>query len=123
MAGALPIENSTVTLQQKVMSTLSNVDSGAMMLESDQYIGGRWVTVPDALTPRRVELPTNLAHDLLPVSHQLASAEYVPVYLITDEVVENCTVKLPPPTGCAFPSGNRLLQGVLPNSYRLLDRL
>ena len=87
-AGALSIANSAVMLQQKVLSTLRNVDSRAMRLEPDQYIDGKWTTMPDELTPRRVELLTDLTHDFLSVSHQLATAEFVPVNLITGEVVE-----------------------------------
>ena len=63
-AGALSIANSADMLQQKVR-TFRKVDSGTMRLESDQYIGGRWVTVADAPKPRRVELLTDLAHDVL----------------------------------------------------------
>ena len=44
--------------------------------------------MPDELTPCRVELLTDLSHDFLSVSHQPATAEFVPVYLITGEVVE-----------------------------------
>ena len=87
-AGALSIANSAVMLQQKVLSTLRNVDSGAMRLEPDQYIDGKWTTMPDELTPRRLELLTDSTHDFLSVSHQFAAAEFVPVYLVTGEVVE-----------------------------------
>ena len=75
-------------MQQKVLSTLRNVDIGAMRLEPDQYVNSKWTTMPDELTPRRVEVLTDRTHDFLSVSHQLATDEFVPVYLITGEVVE-----------------------------------
>ena len=59
-----------------------------MRLEPDHCIDGKWTTMPDELTPRRVELLTDLTNDFLSVSHQLAAAEFVPVYLITGEDVE-----------------------------------
>ena len=77
-AGTLSIANSAVMLQQKVLSTLRNVDSGAMRLEADQYKEGRWITAADELTPRRVELLTDLTHKYLSVSHKLAAAESNP---------------------------------------------
>ena len=59
-----------------------------MQLRPDQYIDGRWITRGDTLTPHRVEPLTDLTHDVLSVSYQLASTEFVPVYLITGEVGE-----------------------------------
>ena len=88
IAGVLSIGNFAGMLKQKVLSTLRNVDSGAMRLESDQYVDGTWITIANALTPRRVELLTDVTHDFLSVSHQLAAAESVLGYLITGEVEE-----------------------------------
>ena len=82
------ITTSAVIRQQQILRTLRNVDSGAMRLEPDHYIDGRWITVADTLTSRPVELLTDLTHDVLSVSHKLASAKFVSVYHITGQVVE-----------------------------------
>jgi len=57
-----------------------------LKLEPDLWINGRWVTVADSETPRRVELLTDLIQEYLSVSNQLASAEMVTVYRISGEV-------------------------------------
>ena len=75
-------------LRQDGLSTLRNVDSGAIQLESNQYVDGRWTTIAGALTRRSVELLPGLTHDFLSVSHQLAMGESAPIYRIMGEVEE-----------------------------------
>lgn len=86
--GELSIANHPVLLQQKMMSVLRTIDSGAMQLEPDQQVDGHWVTVPDVYTRRRVELLVELTADFLSVSHKMATAETVSVYLISGDVVQ-----------------------------------
>ncbi|CAM9935639.1 unnamed protein product, partial [Ectocarpus fasciculatus] len=59
-AGPLTLANSAVMLQDKVMSVLRNIDSGRMRLEPDVFVDGKYTTVADSLTPRRVELLSDL---------------------------------------------------------------
>ena len=85
--GPLTIANSAVMLQDKVMSVLRTVDSGKMRLEPDVYVNGRYITIADDLTPRRVELLSDLAHEFMSVSQQIANAHTVNVYLLSGEVI------------------------------------
>lgn len=64
-AGPLTITNSAVLLPDKVMSVLRNGDSGQMRLEPDVYVNRRYITIPDDLTPRSVELFFDLTHEFL----------------------------------------------------------
>ncbi|CAB1118123.1 unnamed protein product [Ectocarpus sp. CCAP 1310/34] len=86
-SGPLTIANSAVMLQDKVMSVLRNVESGKMRLEPDVYVDGRFVTVADEFTPRRVELISDLVQEYSPVSQQIAKTDHVHVYLINGEVI------------------------------------
>ena len=84
--GPLTVVNSAVLFFEKISSTLRTADGGLMRLEPDEFVNGRWITLPDAHTPRRVELVIDLTHEHLSVSNQLASAEVVSVYRINGDV-------------------------------------
>ena len=85
-AGPLPIANSAVLLQDKIMSVFRTVESGKLRLEPDVYVDGRYVRFADDFAPRRVELISDLVQEYLSVSQQVANADHVHVYLITGEV-------------------------------------
>ncbi|CAB1096027.1 unnamed protein product [Ectocarpus sp. CCAP 1310/34] len=74
-------------LQDKVMSVLRTVDSGMMRLEPDVYVNGQYITVADDLTPRRVELLSDLAHEFMSVSQPIANAHTVNIHLLSGEVI------------------------------------
>ena len=102
----MSVANSAVMLQQKVLSTLRNVDSGAMRLESDRYVDGRWITVDHALTPRRLELLTDLTHDFLSVTN--VRPKNLSQYILSRvKWRKGHTTKTPLLIDCVFSCGNK----------------
>lgn len=83
--GPFTIGNSATMLSRKFESVLRFSELGGVELEQDQFLGGRWLTVPDPYTTYRCELLRGLLHESLQVAQLMASTGQVVVYLISGD--------------------------------------